>query len=662
MIRYVNAASQGDTDAMGKLYAKTLKSSYYLALKLCGDADEAVDITKNAYARVFCTIARLKKPDAFEIFMRQNIAAVYKEGRKFTFGDAVADVPESTLEFLSEDVYTDVRKTAAALDAVSELSPELRSTVILHYYSGMPIGPLSRYLNISESSANAVLAKAKEIIFSKCGSGEPSENPESPYPVLNRIFKREMETTAIDPSAVREIFSYVIDKYNTFKEVENSRAPVTVPASKGEFFKNISSEPSVPVNTNSAADKTPSDEEIDFDRFVDTPVEKPASSGKGFSVAGVLDFFKNFDFKKIDLKKAGIILVALIAIILIITGIAKAAGKKKDNPDVQVSTANTSDVEYQWKNTGFADCSEINYLNEYFCCFKSATTNKYGLLDYQGNILIQPHYDNPFLACGSGRDYTNSNKYHVVVDIDGVKHYVTYSGGKAEITGQEHQSHAFQVDEFPEGVKYDERDRFFEGYAAARKNGKWGYVDMDGKKVIPYKYDAVNFDTGSGSDTLNAYNCDYCRPVTGGLIAVKKNGSMGIINLEDEVIVPFEYSVIMPGLNGVFIAKKDNTWGVILTGSAITTFPGVNLIIDASPDDITTDPAGEDKYYIVTGSGGINVRADADANAEKVGELPSGERVKGCGTKLSSTGKEWLRIEYNNTYAYISMTLVKEAE
>ena len=64
--RYVAAAAQGDIEAIGKLYAKTLKSSYYLALRLSNDADEAAEITKNAYARVFCTVARLKKPEAFE--------------------------------------------------------------------------------------------------------------------------------------------------------------------------------------------------------------------------------------------------------------------------------------------------------------------------------------------------------------------------------------------------------------------------------------------------------------------------------------------------------------------------------------------------------------------------------------------------------------------
>ena len=50
IIRYVTAAAHGDTDAMAKLFTSTLKSSYYLALKLSTDHDEAVNITQNAYS------------------------------------------------------------------------------------------------------------------------------------------------------------------------------------------------------------------------------------------------------------------------------------------------------------------------------------------------------------------------------------------------------------------------------------------------------------------------------------------------------------------------------------------------------------------------------------------------------------------------------------
>ncbi|MBQ6542895.1 MAG: WG repeat-containing protein [Clostridia bacterium] len=655
LVRYVNAAAQGSTDAMAKLYSLTLKSSFYLAFRLSGNVDEALDITKNAYTRVFCTIPRLKKPDAFEIYMRQNIAAVYKEGRKFTFGDAVGEMPESSLEFLSEDVYEDPDKTAAALASVANLSDELRSAVVLHYFSGMPVAPLARYLNVSESTVNSVLAKAKNIIFEQCGSSEPGLESAGKLPVLNRIFKREAETVRLHPDDVRDMFAYIMSKYQTFKEVETAKNPG--PASSGGFFGSSSGEPQIPDR----GEKTRGEngDEIDFDRFVDSPVNRPAPGGKKFGIDTVKSFIANFDIRK-DWKKLLIVLAALIVLILIISGIAKAASKGKNTGTVspQSSSSDVVNVEANWMDSGLQDCTEIYYLNEYMCGFKSITTQKYGLLDYQGNILIQPVYDEPFKPCGIGRDYTGSNKYHVVIQIDKVDYYVTYSNGRAEIAGV-HQSHSVENDPFPEDAKYDERDRYFEGYAAAEKNGKWGYIDRDGKRVINYQYEPVNITSDTNLNNLSKYNSDYCRPVTGGLIAVKKDGLMGIVNLKNDTIADFQFTMIMPGKDGVFIAQKDGKWGFIVTGSAAGTFkPG--YLLDTSGDDVSTDPSGVDKYYIVTGSGGINVRADADKDSAKVGELQTGSRVKSYGTKTAADGKLWLKVEYNGQFGFISMNLVRE--
>ena len=110
MVQFVTAACNGDTDAMAKLYSKTLKASYFLADLLCAGDGSASELTKKAYAKAFCSIEKLKKPEAFEIWMKQNVAAVYKEGVKFVFGDADAGAQELSSEFLPEDILEDADK------------------------------------------------------------------------------------------------------------------------------------------------------------------------------------------------------------------------------------------------------------------------------------------------------------------------------------------------------------------------------------------------------------------------------------------------------------------------------------------------------------------------------------------------------------------------
>ncbi|MCQ2476218.1 MAG: WG repeat-containing protein [Clostridia bacterium] len=654
--RYVEAAAQGDIEAIGKLYAKTLKSSYYLALRLSNDADEAAEITKNAYARVFCTVARLKKPEAFEIYMRQNIAAVYKETQKFTFTDAVSDVPESALEFLSEDVYEDEAKAAAAVNSVASLSPEMRSAVVLHYFSGMPVGPISRYLNVSESTANSVLSRAKEIIFRDSGSQTPLTVSSAQYPVLNRVFKRDAEDVYIDGVTVRDMFAYVVEKYNIYKQAEIKKNPsfgqglkktdetgVNIPAKSSDNelgaynFKKINDNDMEVTDVPSMVRP-----KSGFEKFVD--------NAKSF-ISDIPSKLKKYNPKFLAVCGAG----ALALLILIIVLCAVLGGRQKK-----------ADVEVKWQAGGFEDCAEIKYINEYFCSFK-ATNNKYGLMDYEGNVLVQPAYDSQFVNCSLGKDYSEANggsgMYHVYVNVNGTKTYAKYSNGTVEISEQ-HPDHPTEHSELDKDFKYEERDRFFEGLAAAQnKKGKWGYIDDTGKEVIPFDYDAVNT-----TDKSNIAAMDVCRPFTDGYVAVMKDGKMAIINKDNELVTDFEYSEILAGKNGVFIAKKDGKWGFILVGDAVKNFKssGPEIVTTTAPQTdengeiINTDAIG--KHYKVVGDG-ANVRRTPGSKGEWIGSRTPGSIVEGIAVEKDSRGREWLKIEVNGGgFGYISMGLLEEVK
>ena len=198
---------------MAKLYSKTLKASYFLAEVLTADSVQAAEITKKAYARAFCTVGKLKKPEAFEIWMKQTVASVYKETQQFVFNDAEAGAGESSTEFLPEEVYDDPARSAAALEAVAALKPELRTALVLHYNNGMPVQIIAKFLGVSESTANALLCKARASVALSLGV-ERSGSASDTLPVLSRIFRRAAAEAKIDNSLVRDIFLFAIDAYN----------------------------------------------------------------------------------------------------------------------------------------------------------------------------------------------------------------------------------------------------------------------------------------------------------------------------------------------------------------------------------------------------------------------------------------------------------------
>ncbi len=122
-------------------------------------------------------------------------------------------------------------------------------------------------------------------------------------------------------------------------------------------------------------------------------------------------------------------------------------------------------------------------------------------------------------------------------------------------------------DSFEDG--YD----FYQGTAACKKNGKWGYIDTTGKTVIPFEY-------------------DYAYSFGDGIAAVCKDGKWGYIDKENNTVIDFEFEATRPHYKGQAWVKQNGKWGVILLDSMKDkiTIPTTDKIIT---EDITEDSSAE---------------------------------------------------------------------
>ena len=766
ILQFVAAASNGDTDAMGKLYSRSLKASYFLATTLCGNKQEATEIVKKAYARAFCNIDKLKKAEAFEIWMKQNVATAYKESHKFVFSDADGAAVENSAEFLPESVLTDDELADKVISAVTSLRPELKTALILYYNNGMPVQVLAKFLGVSDSTANALVGKARSTVLSAVGIEAVSESVEGALPVITRLLQKKTAEVEIGNADVRSIFTFAIEAYidsrpsqpvveesqenaeniedkendeelNTeeIEEVVSDEADEEVSDEDADSDEEESTDEEITEDSESEDEDTesddesekaeetkstdddqnkdiekaivfdeeipdnilsfkqrisdilddrsdeetevlpdvedtiladiPEDEENDLTQVPDLKLSFEESDAAVADFGGIsIDDSENEiavqevsapakSGKKTDPKKIIIAVVVALAIIaLAVFGISKLAGGNGANTGVT-----EEETAYTWVAGGFSDCVELGYLDDESAYFKSATTGKYGLIDYQGNVILQPNYEG-FVRCSNGREYDKSDSYHSLVIIGNERFEFNIANGTVIISENPHLSHSIPTTTL-EDTAYDERDRYFEGYAAARKNEKWGYVSEDkDKKVIPYEYEAVN-ELADGETSA----CDYCRPVSNGLIPVKKDGKMGIINLKNDEVVPFEYSNIMPGSEGIFIACKDGIWGVIVTGEAQKTFKGVNFVVEVIPPEVS-DVEDDNTLgkYKVSSEDGANVRADAGSDYDLVGELDTGDVVIGYETKKAENGNKWLKIKINGEYGWVALNMLEPAE
>lgn len=99
------------------------------------------------------------------------------------------------------------------------------------------------------------------------------------------------------------------------------------------------------------------------------------------------------------------------------------------------------------------------------------------------------------------------------------------------------------------------------GLLAVKQKGKWGYVDEEGKVVIPIEYDA----------SWNQYipqnqsgEQDYCYAASEGYVVLVKDDKWEMRDTDGElVIAPGIFEELRPVYDGKCWAKQDGRWGVL---------------------------------------------------------------------------------------------------
>ncbi|SFF54560.1 WG repeat-containing protein [Thermoflexibacter ruber] len=149
---------------------------------------------------------------------------------------------------------------------------------------------------------------------------------------------------------------------------------------------------------------------------------------------------------------------------------------------------------------------EIPYLSE--TCegsqqvFKVKQGGKYGLLDKQGGILIRPVYDDVFL------------------------------------------------------LKNEKGKQTIPAVACVRKQGKYGFLELVEKQILPTNYDKIAF-----LQQLEIQEKD--KITTHLLVKIQQNGKWGVMNLTDKEEIPIEFEEIYPFQYGFALVKKAGKYGFI---------------------------------------------------------------------------------------------------
>ncbi len=217
--------------------------------------------------------------------------------------------------------------------------------------------------------------------------------------------------------------------------------------------------------------------------------------------------------------------------------------------------------------------------------------NKMGLRDENGKRVIEPVYDEISELQDDSIYYARSGNTYT---------FITKSGVKKNVDDPRFQEIRDMHEEFI-GVKidgkwgfidingklrianqYENIGLFNEGLAPIKIRGRWGYVDKREKIIVQPAFDTVyNFQDG------------LCRVV--------KKGYYGLINARGQITLDCEYDQLQRLKTGGFLTKKNNKYGLAGKDGRLLILPRFDKVEDLNNGYVIASRKG--KYTLLSNEG-----------------------------------------------------------
>jgi hypothetical protein len=189
---------------------------------------------------------------------------------------------------------------------------------------------------------------------------------------------------------------------------------------------------------------------------------------------------------------------------------------------------------------------------------------KYGLQDADGNVVVEPVYNNVIwkekdLICFQLNDkwglFNNEGKMITEIKYNSI-------GPVSETTGfmvAKAGNYFGYLDKFGKErseFKFEEAENFNTDFAPVKMNGKWGVINTGCQFVIPADYEDIKKSTN--------YLFAVKSHVRDSIVAVKKNGRWGYVSLKNELLIPFNYTDASECSEGiVWVKNSTGKWGAV---------------------------------------------------------------------------------------------------
>ncbi|MCL2342174.1 MAG: WG repeat-containing protein [Firmicutes bacterium] len=231
---------------------------------------------------------------------------------------------------------------------------------------------------------------------------------------------------------------------------------------------------------------------------------------------------------KLNYKKILGVLIAILVVIMIIVTVAKVVqkGEKKITKPA------------------------VSYFSSY-------TNGEWGVIDNNGNTVIEPKYDEMIVVPNK-----NVPVFICAYSVDDASG--TY---KAKAVNEQNNEILTGYDTIQALDNYDSKQNIWyeDNVLKVSKAGKYGLIDFSGKEILPCEYDDITTLKGAKSNIL-----------------VTKAGSVGLVKGNGQTIIPSSYKdikILKDGYtNSYIIIDANNKYGIISTSGKVAISPKYDSI------------------------------------------------------------------------------------
>ena len=170
--RLVEQAQHGDRDAYEALARASASRLYRTAYRIVRDPDRADDAVQQTLVTMWRELPSLRDPDRFESWTYRLVVRLCLTESRRARRTGVREVRIDELTPTSSDDFAEADLRDQLHRALGELSPDHRTVVVLHHYSGLPLGEIAEILGVPYGTVGSRLHHATRALRASIAAGD----------------------------------------------------------------------------------------------------------------------------------------------------------------------------------------------------------------------------------------------------------------------------------------------------------------------------------------------------------------------------------------------------------------------------------------------------------------------------------------------------------